>query len=357
MPNSPLMHSPLRAQHLTANPSISVIVPAHLGGETLERTLKALSGASPAPDEIIVVADGGHPDVLEAALKYGFSTISLPESCGPAAARNAGSVAAKSEILFFIDSDVEVKTESIALVTEFFAANDSIHAMIGSYDDEPPMEKTVSWFRNILHHHTHQTGPSVISSFWSGCGAIRRETFLNVGGFDENFDLPSIEDIDLGYRLYKQGFRVSVVKTLMVKHLKEWSFSNMVVTDIFRRAKPWVQLMRSNSHFPTELNINKRGRLNAILAATLGPTSLILMVNPSLWPIPLLVLLSLVINNKSFYTLLFVKGGLVKGFAGIVLHWIHLMCALLGGTLGLLTPKPRNVMAKSRHINLSPEKV
>ena len=45
-----------------------------------------------------------------------------------------------------------------------------------------------------------------------------------MGGFDEGYHEPTIEDIDLGYRLKKAGYRIQLVKELQVKHLKRWEF-------------------------------------------------------------------------------------------------------------------------------------
>lgn len=328
-------------------------MPAHLPGQALDRTLNALGESRPQAHEVIVVADGGHPAVVEAARRRNFRSIAMREQSGPAAARNIGTLESTGDVIFFVDSDVEVKSDSVAKVLSIFDANPDVDAIIGSYDDSPPKVSVVSWFRNMLHHYTHQDGPDEVTSFWSGCGAIRRATFLSVGGFDEDFDLPSIEDIDLGYRLHQRGIKVKVEKSLVVKHLKEWTFVNMVVTDTFRRAKPWVQLMRSKHHFPVELNINHRGRINAILAAIIPIAILGALLKTGLWPIPVITTALLIGNNYRFYALLLRKGGFFSAAAGIGLHWVHLACALVGGTLGALSPAKQPDSLKSSVLNFS----
>ena len=50
-----------------------------------------------------------------------------------------------------------------------------IAAVFGSYDDEPGAPNLVSQYRNLLHHFVHQTGRTEASTFWTGCGAVRRD--------------------------------------------------------------------------------------------------------------------------------------------------------------------------------------
>jgi hypothetical protein len=38
-----------------------------------------------------------------------------------------------------------------------------------------------------MHHCVHQSGREKASTFWAGCGAIRREVFMPAGGFDEGY--------------------------------------------------------------------------------------------------------------------------------------------------------------------------
>ena len=77
----------------------------------------------------------------------------------------------------------------------------------------PRLQGVVSQYRNLLHHFVHQHGNSEASTFWAGCGAIRRSVFEEMGGFDEQrFPTPSIEDIELGYRLRQAGHRILLDK-------------------------------------------------------------------------------------------------------------------------------------------------
>src|SRR5947207_1321887 len=81
-------------------------------------------------------------------------------------------------------------------------------ALIGSYDESPLSAGFVSQYRNLLHCYTHQNGRREASTFWAGCGAMRRDRFVHHAGFDERYRYPSIEDIELGVRLRQAGERI-----------------------------------------------------------------------------------------------------------------------------------------------------
>ena len=71
--------------------------------------------------------------------------------------------------------------------------------------------------------------------------AIRRDVFLALEGFDELYRDASIEDIELGYRLRRKGYRISLDRTLEVTRLKRWTAASLLLSDIGRRAVPWSE--------------------------------------------------------------------------------------------------------------------
>ena len=77
--------------------------------------------------------------------------------------------------------------------------------------------------------------------------------FVNLGGFDAGrYRYPSIEDIELGYRIIGSGRRIVLREDLQGKHLKEWRLKNLLHTDIFRRAIPWSRLMLERKQLADE---------------------------------------------------------------------------------------------------------
>jgi hypothetical protein len=137
---------------------------------------------------------------------------------------------------------------------------------MGSYDDQPGDGSFLSQYKNLFHHYVHQTGKEEATTFWSGCGAVRRELFLMLGGFNEGYKKACIEDIELGFRLRRAGFRIRLEKTVQVKHLKRWQFVSLVKTDLFLRGVPWVALMLRDRRMVKDLNLTWHARVCTMLA-------------------------------------------------------------------------------------------
>jgi len=166
----------------------------------------------------------------------------------------------------FVDSDVEVHSDAIGVVMHALEADPEVSAVFGSYDDEPAERNLLSQYKNLAHHFTHQVGREEAFTFWAGCGAIRRDVFVRAGGFSESYARPAIEDIELGYRLTREGARIRLLKNLQCKHLKRWTPVMLFRSDVFDRAIPWTRLILQTRSGPSDLNLRWSQRLCVVLA-------------------------------------------------------------------------------------------
>jgi glycosyltransferase involved in cell wall biosynthesis len=246
---------------------ISIIIPVYNGKETIHECLRAVSIQEYRNFECIVVDDGSKDETLEIARNFPFKIIQVEGGpLGPANARNYGVEHAKGEIILFIDADVIIKPDSLAKVAHEFETHPEITALFGSYDENPASLNFVSQYKNLIHHFVHQQGHENSATFWSGFGAIRRDVFLKLGGFDvKQFPQPSIEDIELGYRLKEAGYKTVLRKEIQVTHLKAWSLMGLLKTDIFYRAVPWTALILRHSNIPNDLNLSISQRISTFL--------------------------------------------------------------------------------------------
>jgi GT2 family glycosyltransferase len=246
--------------------TISVIVPVHQDSPLFQRCLGSIRAALRPDDEVIVVVDGVSDGPAQVAAQFGMRVVKTGARRGPAAARNLGAQLARGEFLFFTDADVAVPETILHQVVEAFQEHPEASAVIGSYDDCPSEANLLSQYKNLLHHFVHQRAQEEGYTFWGAGSAVRRAVFLELGGYDERYRQPSIEDIELGYRLRAAGHRIFVCKTLQVKHLKRWTAARLFKSDFFHRALPWTELILGTGSFENDLNISRSNRIKVALA-------------------------------------------------------------------------------------------
>ncbi|MDK1081112.1 MAG: glycosyltransferase family 2 protein [Anaerolineae bacterium] len=326
---------------MTETPYFSIIIPVKNAEETLERCLDSIKRSRFTDWELIVIDDGSSDKSFEIGSKHTNKCIRISDSRGPASARNFGANQAQGEYLFFTDADCVLHDDTLFLIEKFLKQNPEYIALIGSYDSEPDAKNFVSQYKNLFHHYTHQTSTEVATTFWAGCGAIQREAFLEVGGFDEElYPRPSIEDIELGYRILSAGGKIYLAKNVQVKHLKTWTILSLWKTDVFSRGIPWSKLLFKSNTIPTDLNLQTYNRWSVVIAwiflFSLG--SFLFKSTFGLISIPAAAILLYL--NLPLYQFFIKKRGAFFLSKAVLLHWIFYfyngLALIIGMWLGFI---------------------
>lgn len=308
---------------------LSAIVPATDRPQHLDQVVAAIRATDEPPDEVIVV-----------------DRAPLP---GPAAARNAGAERASGDVLVFVDADVAPHRGAFRHIRAAFA-DPGLVAVFGSYDDSPPAPGAVSGFRNLLHHFVHQESQGEAATFWAGLGAIRRDAFVAAGGFDAaRYAQPSVEDIELGMRLARNGARMRLDGAIQGTHLKQWTLRSMLRTDLRARGIPWVALLAEDGAAPTTLNLGWRHRTSAAAALGLALSVATRRPRPAASSLAALLLL-----NARFYRLLLERRGPAQAAAGVGLHALHHLTGVAAVPLGLLQSRTAERSTSSADSTASP---
>jgi GT2 family glycosyltransferase len=314
---------------------VAVVVPVGGAAPAWTRAARSLAGLDPAPGALVTVIDGPDDALAATGAEIGARVVVLEERGGPARARNRGAEAAGQDLLLFVDADIEVPPELVARVVEIFNAHPELGAVMGSYDDAPGDPGFLSQYRNLLHHFVHQNGREVASTFWAGCGAVRRRAFLEVGGFDESW-VDRIEDIELGARLLRAGHSIRLARDLQVKHLKRWRLFDMLATDLWRRAVPWTELMLREGQMADDLNVRLRDRVSVATAFVV----LLALPLAGAWPHALGVAggatALMVALNAPLLGFFRRQRGFLFALAVVPLYWVFLLVCGLGFALGVL---------------------
>ena len=310
---------------------LSAIVPATNAPPTLDRCTEALR-LSLGPNDEMVIVDS-------------------PRDANAARARNLGAAQAAGDVLVFVDSDVEVRPEALGLIRAAFDSDRDLVALFGSYDDQPMAPGVVSSFRNLLHHYVHQCSPGEATTFWTGLGAVRRDAFEELGGFDES--IPFMEDIDFGMRLASRHARIILEPEVQGTHLKAWTLWGMVRTDFAQRGIPWVRLLLRHRHSSDALNLSWRHRLSA--GASLALLGGVALRRPRAVLASGLLLTAL---NREFYALLARRRGRTEATAGVFLHAIHHLAGVASVPVGAaMYLHAERVRANGERVRVNEERV
>lgn len=319
---------------------LSVVIPFHRNLDQLRQSLAAVNAsvrALPATvrlADLIVAADGAVDDPTAVAAEAGARIVTIKGPRGPAVARTIGAGTATGDVLVFVDTDVVVHTDSLARLANLFLEEPDLGAAFGAYDEAPADPGFFSQCRNLAHSFIHQRANREAQTFWAGLGAIRTEAFAAVGGFDARFAHPSVEDIDLGYRLRMAGYRIVLDPEIRGKHLKRWTLRSSVMSDIRDRGIPWTQLLRRYDTLNNDLNITVAYRLCVVLAYLVVMSLVAAWWWPGLLAAVPLLLGAIWFLDRPYYRFFVTRRGLPFALGWFPFHVLHHLCNGLSFVIG-----------------------
>lgn len=315
---------------------VSVIVPTFNASTTIERCLESISYQDYPNVDIIVVDDASTDDTLKRASSFNVTIISNQKNYGVAQARNRGVEHTDSDIVVFIDSDVAIPVDAISRTLKRFEENTNIIAVGGVYSDNTKPYNFITDFLNLDLAYRGSVNPPLVKYLGSSFLAIRKETFVHVGGFSTAFHHATAEDIEFGYRVSKGNNVMLSDSTIQIDHLKIYTIALMLKT-IFRRIFTMVKIIKqtkgsykAGEHAPLSSKLNIIFPALILLACILG----ILLDN--VWLCVLFIVLFLV-NNRGFLKYVAKRRGSIfvfKSFFTLLFMFVVVDFALL---IALLT--------------------
>jgi len=197
---------------------ISVIIPAKNASDTIASCLDGVLSQQnlDVEYEIILVDDGSEDDTGAIAHEKGVTVI-RQENAGPAAARNAGAHRARGDLLAFTDSDCVPSPNWLYHLTCPFQELNVVGAK-GTYRTH--RHGLVPRFVQQEYEYKYRKMAKLenIDFIDTYSAAYRRRIFLENGGFDDAFAVPSVEDQELSFRLARKGYRMVFATEAYVHH-------------------------------------------------------------------------------------------------------------------------------------------
>jgi glycosyltransferase involved in cell wall biosynthesis len=204
---------------MTPSPFVSVIFPTYNRRDVVQRTIEHLLAQDYPHDRFeIIVADNSSdstPDMVRELAASSDVPIVLQASDErlPAVKRNLALRAARGDLVVFMNDDVWVSGDFLSRHVAAHAAQPDPVAVLGLVDQSEQMPQTafIEWYEPFAYGEIADRGGAEVSYryHWSMNLSLPRQVMLDRNlVFHEDWAEIGHEDIELGYRWTRAGYRV-----------------------------------------------------------------------------------------------------------------------------------------------------
>lgn len=266
----------------------SIIIPYYQAHETIKDCLKSL--ITDCNDYQIILVDDNSTIPYINDQNLNIDVIRLNQNIGPSAARNIGLKMAKNNICLFLDSDVIVKKEDIALSIKRFKNNPEVSAFTCQHEKYTPINTFWSKYKSLYMNYTFSLHKNNIHFIYGSYCGLKKDahTFWPEG---QRYG----EDTLLAMKLIHKEKSIAFYDDIETVHLKKYSFISLLKND-FNIPFHFSKIFLKKKYQGTFSHTNKT-QLLAIAMTTL----------PILWPIWIYLnrkfFKYLKSNNSTFFTL------------------------------------------------------
>lgn len=229
---------------------VSVIIPAWRLTTELGFCLDALAAQVDSPPfEVIVVVNGGDPEVIRVASEHRLQPIvvPLPANVGFGRACNLGSTRARGEFLVFLNDDTIVEPAWLAaLVTAGRRVGvGAVASLLLAMDGVTVAEAgarinqdgySMPFGAGLTLTAAERSGlldPRPIDFGSAAALLVRTDLFRELGGFDPMYAPAYYEDVDLQFRIREAGYSVWYEPTARVRHFTNQSTKELDQSYLF----------------------------------------------------------------------------------------------------------------------------
>lgn len=213
--------------------NLSIIIPSKDRKFILDESLAlAYSAIKNLDAEILVINDSKTASILIEPYYYNKVRVVDNPKSGVASARNLGASLAKADLLLFLDDDMWIADENVRTTLRLHEQYQQCCINLNwVYPPELDGEIRKTQFGRYLHHYGFATLKGwctglawddhklfMIDGITSQYLSIKKDDFLKVGGYNENFPHAGAEDHDFGKRLRKAGIQPYIYPISTVYH-------------------------------------------------------------------------------------------------------------------------------------------
>lgn len=208
--------------------SISIVITSINGRHLLERHLPKVLKNSPPGSKIFVFDDAGTDDTPK-FLQDKYPAIEFtrnPKNLGFTKNTNLAIKKADSEFVVLLNNDVSPKKDYLKNALRHFK-DSQIFAV--TFAEDAHSWPYVTWVDGKLSYFDakEREHPHLVAWASGGSCIIRKAIWDKLGGFNEIYSPGYWEDIDIGWRAYKQGFKIIWEPNAKVDHQHETTFKTL----------------------------------------------------------------------------------------------------------------------------------
>jgi glycosyltransferase involved in cell wall biosynthesis len=313
---------------------LSIVIPTYNAEKYMPALLDSIFHNKVDDMEVVIVDDCSTDDTVRISKSFPVRVIKMERNSGPAKARNIGVEAAKGDIIYFLDSDVIVLDGAIKEVKDYFDRNPSAKCVIGICSTEPLNKGFVSKYM-ALFEYIHLIGQEnqKVSVFAPRCGAIKRDFFLEIGSYDENYRGADVEDFELARRINRQA-EIILNPKIMVRH--QFANFRQALKIYSRRTVMWVHLFLKEKQLDNAGPTSPSNGLSAIFALFSFLSLFVLPVTSLAKPVFIVLIAFYLFFNLKWWHFMRKEAGLSFAVKALFLNYflgIEIMVSAIYGVL------------------------
>ena len=192
-------------------PTFSVVIAAYQAAGTIGEAIASALGQTARPHEVVVCDDGSTDDLDGALAPYRERIVLVrKENGGEASAKNAAARAASGDFVAILDADDVYLPERLEALAELAQARPDLDILTTDAFLEVDGKVLRRVYGEDWHFEVDDQRRAILErNFVFGHAAVRRETLLAAGGFDESIRFTT--DWECWIRLILSGSRAGAV--------------------------------------------------------------------------------------------------------------------------------------------------
>lgn len=215
---------------MSTPPTIDVVIPSYNGQKLLEENLPLLFKFASNQISKVIIVDDGSTDSTKSFLNQKYKNVVYIKNnanLGFSKSVNIGVSASSADYVVLLNNDVKVKKDFLKEPLKIMERDKNLFAV--NFNESNSSWPLVSWSKGKMQFTRSNKKDKAYYCAWASGGSslIRKNFYEQIGGLNEIFSPAYWEDIDLGWRAWKNGWAIIWTPNSNVDHDHESTTSRL----------------------------------------------------------------------------------------------------------------------------------